>query len=68
MKTFEEVNLLGTKFHKIEHRCPQWVSNIGLEWLSILLTEPQRLWKRYIIGNPLFFYRFLREQFLKQLR
>ncbi len=26
----------------------------GLEWLFRLLTEPRRLWKRYLVNNPLF--------------
>ena len=26
----------------------------GLEWLFRLLTEPRRLWRRYLINNPLF--------------
>ena len=26
----------------------------GLEWLFRLLTEPRRLWKRYVLLNPLF--------------
>lgn len=34
--------------------CPRWVSRLGLEWLFRLTTEPKRLWKRYIFGNPQF--------------
>jgi len=26
----------------------------GLEWLFRLLSEPRRLWKRYLCLNPLF--------------
>ena len=26
----------------------------GLEWLFRLLTEPSRLWRRYLVNNPLF--------------
>jgi exopolysaccharide biosynthesis WecB/TagA/CpsF family protein len=29
----------------------------GLQWLHRLLSEPARLWRRYLIGNPLFIYR-----------
>ena len=32
------------------------------EWLARLLTEPRRLWKRYLVGNPLFLARVLRER------
>lgn len=42
------------------YRGPRWVTDNGLEWLARLLTEPRRLWRRYLIGNPLFFYRIFR--------
>jgi len=32
----------------------------GLEWFSRLITEPARLWKRYLIGIPLFIYRIFK--------
>ena len=35
-------------------RAPRWMTNHGLEWLGRLLIEPGRLWKRYLVGNPLF--------------
>lgn len=38
-------------------RAPQWVREIGCEWAFRLYQEPGRLWRRYIIGNPLFLYR-----------
>lgn len=38
-------------------RAPRWMTNHGFEWLGRLLIEPRRLWKRYIIGNPLFLWR-----------
>ena len=34
--------------------CPEWLSNIGLEWLFRLTQEPRRLWRRYLILNPRF--------------
>lgn len=40
-------------------RCPRWLSNLGLEWLFRLLQEPRRLWRRYLIGNPLFLWKVL---------
>ena len=40
-------------------RCPAWMGRTGLEWLYRLLTEPRRLWKRYLIGNPRFLLRCL---------
>lgn len=33
---------------------PIWVQNSGLEWLFRLLSEPRRLWKRYVFGNTRF--------------
>ncbi len=36
--------------------CPQWLSNIGFEWLFRLIHEPKRLFVRYIVGNPMFLY------------
>ncbi|MFZ5822128.1 MAG: WecB/TagA/CpsF family glycosyltransferase [Chloroflexota bacterium] len=38
-------------------RPPSWMTNHGMEWLGRLIIEPGRLWKRYLIGNPLFFWR-----------
>jgi N-acetylglucosaminyldiphosphoundecaprenol N-acetyl-beta-D-mannosaminyltransferase len=49
----------------IVHRPPRWVANMGLEWLVRLLREPRRLWRRYLLGLPVFaFYimRFLLKQ------
>jgi N-acetylglucosaminyldiphosphoundecaprenol N-acetyl-beta-D-mannosaminyltransferase len=33
---------------------PRWMSRHGMEWLFRLLQEPRRLWRRYLIGNPVF--------------
>jgi N-acetylglucosaminyldiphosphoundecaprenol N-acetyl-beta-D-mannosaminyltransferase len=35
-------------------QAPAWMQGIGLEWLFRLLTEPRRLWKRYLYHNPRF--------------
>lgn len=40
----------------VKRVCPQWMSNIGFEWLFRLSQEPSRLFTRYIIGNPKFLY------------
>jgi UDP-N-acetyl-D-mannosaminuronic acid transferase (WecB/TagA/CpsF family) len=34
----------------------------SLEWLFRLAIEPRRLFARYVVGNPLFLYRVLRER------
>ncbi|MBW4512735.1 MAG: WecB/TagA/CpsF family glycosyltransferase [Scytonematopsis contorta HA4267-MV1] len=48
------------------YRGPRWMTECGLEWLARLLTEPRRLWQRYVIGNPLFFFR-VSQEWLKKL-
>jgi N-acetylglucosaminyldiphosphoundecaprenol N-acetyl-beta-D-mannosaminyltransferase len=40
-------------------QAPRWMQRSGLEWLFRLGTEPRRLWKRYLIHNPLFVLRSL---------
>jgi N-acetylglucosaminyldiphosphoundecaprenol N-acetyl-beta-D-mannosaminyltransferase len=35
-------------------QAPFWMQRSGLEWLFRLIVEPRRLWKRYMINNPLF--------------
>jgi N-acetylglucosaminyldiphosphoundecaprenol N-acetyl-beta-D-mannosaminyltransferase len=32
-------------------RSPKWMSNIGLEWFYRLISEPKRLWKRYLVES-----------------
>ena len=43
-------------------RAPRWMTDHGLEWLARLIIEPCRLWKRYLIGNPLFLWRVLKQR------
>ena len=35
-------------------QAPRWMQRSGLEWLFRLLSEPRRLWRRYLLYNPLF--------------
>jgi N-acetylglucosaminyldiphosphoundecaprenol N-acetyl-beta-D-mannosaminyltransferase len=35
-------------------QAPPSMQRVGLEWLFRLTQEPKRLWKRYLINNPLF--------------
>ena len=37
-------------------RAPQWWQEHSLEWLYRLIKEPKRMWKRYVLGNPLFLW------------
>jgi len=49
----------------MKKQAPRWMQKTGLEWLFRLTTEPKRLWKRYLLGNPLFLYLLLRKSMLK---
>jgi exopolysaccharide biosynthesis WecB/TagA/CpsF family protein len=35
-------------------QAPPWMQRRGLEWLFRLVAEPRRLWKRYLLLNPLY--------------
>ncbi len=43
-------------------RCPDWMGIMGLEWVYRFVQEPHRLWRRYLLGNPQFLYRVIRER------
>ncbi len=47
-------------------RGPRILTNNGFEWLARLLIEPERLWRRYVVGNPLFLMRVLRQRWARQ--
>lgn len=49
-------NLAGTA-----KPAPAFAADIGLEWFFVMLSEPRRLWRRYLIGNPRFLYLVGRE-------
>lgn len=44
-------------------RAPRVLRAAGLEWLWRLGVEPRRLFRRYVIGNPVFLVRTLRDRF-----
>lgn len=46
-------------------RAPAWMREHGLEWLHRLLSEPRRLWKRYLVTNTLFIMGAARQLLLK---
>ncbi|MBL7114468.1 MAG: WecB/TagA/CpsF family glycosyltransferase [Kiritimatiellae bacterium] len=49
------------RFHAgVLRQAPRWVMRSGLEWLFRLLTEPRRLWRRYLIGIPRFLFLLIR--------
>lgn len=41
-------------------RAPLLIRKLKMEWIYRLLMEPRRMWKRYLIGNILFFYNLLK--------
>lgn len=43
-------------------RAPKWMSELGGEWLYRLLSEPKRLWKRYLIECLPFFWLILQQK------
>jgi N-acetylglucosaminyldiphosphoundecaprenol N-acetyl-beta-D-mannosaminyltransferase len=38
-------------------RAPGWLADNGLEWIFRLAIEPGRMWRRYLLGNPVFIHR-----------
>jgi exopolysaccharide biosynthesis WecB/TagA/CpsF family protein len=44
-------------------RAPAWMNRAGIEWIHRLRHEPRRMWRRYLLGNPLFLSRVARERF-----
>jgi N-acetylglucosaminyldiphosphoundecaprenol N-acetyl-beta-D-mannosaminyltransferase len=42
-------------------QAPVWMREHGLEWLFRLMSEPRRLWKRYLIYNSQFIFSELLE-------
>ncbi|MCU0713704.1 MAG: WecB/TagA/CpsF family glycosyltransferase [Pirellula sp.] len=45
-------------------QAPRWMQSWGLEWLYRLLSEPKRLWRRYVYLNPAYLF-LLALQFAK---
>lgn len=50
-------------FHAgVKKQAPVWMRRNGLEWLYRMASEPRRLGPRYLVNNPLFVTRLLREK------
>ncbi|MDL2401473.1 WecB/TagA/CpsF family glycosyltransferase [Rhizobium mayense] len=49
-------------------RAPALVRALRFEWMFRLLQEPRRLWRRYVLGVPLFFFQVIRHQFGRKER
>ena len=50
----------GTKI-----KAPEFIANLGLEWILRLVQEPRRLFKRYFVDNFLFLY-LISKQFISK--
>jgi len=46
-------------------RAPLWMRRMRIEWVHRLMLEPGRMWRRYVLGNPLFLLRVLRQKLAK---
>lgn len=50
-------------FHAgVVKRAPKWMQKSGFEWLHRLLSEPRRLWRRYLVIAPKFVITYLGEE------
>lgn len=46
----------------LKKSAPKWMQEHGLEWLFRLVSEPRRLWRRYLVGGTRFAYWVLLER------
>ena len=46
-------------------KAPEWVANLGFEWIFRLIQEPKRLFRRYLIDNFLFIIYFIKQYLSK---
>ena len=51
-----------------KQRAPKLVRRLGLEWAWRMGLEPARLWRRYLLGNPLFLLRVIRREIADRVR
>lgn len=50
-----------------KRRAPILLQRVGLEWMFRLASEPQRLWRRYVLHNPRFVVLFARQMLRDRL-
>ncbi|WKZ79496.1 MAG: WecB/TagA/CpsF family glycosyltransferase [Fimbriimonadaceae bacterium] len=56
-------------FHAgVVKRAPKWMRRVGLEWLHRLLSNPRRLFARYLRYNSLFLWHLLKLRFSSSAR
>jgi exopolysaccharide biosynthesis WecB/TagA/CpsF family protein len=49
----------------MERPVPPLLNTLALEWLWRLIMDPRGKWRRYVIGNPLFVARVLRQKLMR---
>ena len=47
-------------------KAPEFLANLGLEWILRLVQEPKRLFKRYFVDNLLFLYLITKQYISKR--
>lgn len=55
---------VGAAFDYLSGRkseAPSWVKRSSLQWMHRLVSEPRRLWRRYLVGNSKFVFLLARE-------
>lgn len=52
----------------IKRDCPSWIRRIGMQWLHRLVSEPKRLWRRYLVGNAVFLWLAARQGWRRPTR
>lgn len=45
-----------------KREAPKWMQRAGLEWFHRMLSEPRRLWRRYLFGNARFLKAVIRHR------
>jgi N-acetylglucosaminyldiphosphoundecaprenol N-acetyl-beta-D-mannosaminyltransferase len=45
-----------------KREAPVWMQRAGLEWIYRLVSEPRRLWRRYLFGNARFLMAVIRHR------
>ena len=64
VKLFLGVGAAFDFFSGEKKRASRWLQKAGLEWAFRLCCEPGRLWKRYLVDDPRFFWWVAKEKFL----
>ena len=58
------VGALTSHIAEIFPRAPKLMRRYGMEWAWRLALEPRRMWKRYVLGNPRFVARVVKQRVL----